>query len=57
MTPTAIINTVKDDEVLKTPFEKIPQGQTHEDDEENDDGEDEVGEDVPTGECFTIIDN
>ena len=48
MTPTAIINIVKD-EALKTPSEKIPQANIHEDDE---DGEDEVGEDgFATGEC------
>lgn len=50
MTPTAIIN-IKD-EALKTPSEKTPQANIHEDDE---DGEDEVGEDgFATGECLHL---
>ena len=44
MTPTAITNIVKDEVTLKTLSEKIPQANTHDVDEENDDGEDEVGE-------------
>ena len=52
MTPTAII--VKDEITLKTvtPSEKE---HTHEDDEENDVGEDEVGEEgFATGECLEL---
>ena len=50
MTPTAII--VKDEITLKTPSEKA---NTHEDDEENDVGEDEVGEEgFATGECLEL---
>jgi hypothetical protein len=49
MTPTAI--TVKDEVTLKTPIGKAPLVNTHEDDDENDIGEDEVGEEVfATGE-------
>jgi hypothetical protein len=51
-------NIVKDEVTLKTPPEKIPQANTHEDVDENDDGEDEVGEEgFATGECLQFIDN
>ena len=52
MTPTAI---VKDEVTLKTPSEETPQVNTHEDDEENDGGEDEVGEEgFATGEYLQL---
>ena len=58
MTPTAITN-VADEVILKKPFEKIPKANDHGDDldgEENDDGEDEIGEEGrTTGVCSTII--
>ena len=52
MTPTAITNIVKDG-ALKTLSEEKPQVNTHEDYEENDDGEDEVGKDA-TGKCLQL---
>ena len=54
MTPTAII--VKDEvTTLKTPPEKTPQANAHEYDEENDVGDDEVGEEgFATGECLQL---
>lgn len=53
MTPTAI--TVKDEVTLKTPSEKTPQANIHEDDEENDAGDDEVGEEgLATGGCLQL---
>jgi hypothetical protein len=53
MTPTAII--VKDEVALKMPSEETLQANTHVDDEENDVGEDEVGEEgFATGECLQL---
>ena len=54
MTPTAI--TVKEEVTLKTASEKALQTDTHEDDEENDVGEDEV-EGLGTSECLQLSTN